>query len=47
VADRGRLDGNATTGDFVARAESKSGMQLDAFFQLWLYTPGKPAPGSW
>jgi aminopeptidase N len=39
--------GNATTADFVALAERKSRMQLDAFFQLWLYTAGKPAPGSW
>jgi hypothetical protein len=39
--------GNATTADFVALAERKSGMQLDDFFQLWLYTAGKPAPGSW
>ena len=39
--------GNATTADFVALAERKSRMQLDDFFQLWLYTAGKPAPGSW
>jgi aminopeptidase N len=39
--------GNVTTADFVALAERKSGMQLDDFFQLWLYTAGKPAPGSW
>jgi aminopeptidase N len=39
--------GNATTADLVALSERKSGMQLDDFFQLWLYTPGKPAPGSW
>jgi hypothetical protein len=24
-----------------------SGLQLDNFFQIWLYTPGKPAAGSW
>jgi aminopeptidase N len=39
--------GNATTADFIALAERKSGMQLDDFFRLWLYTAGKPAPGSW
>jgi aminopeptidase N len=38
---------NVTTADFIALAERKSGMQLDDFFQLWLYTAGKPAPGSW
>ena len=38
-------DGNVTTADFVALAERESGQQLDAFFDVWLYTPGKPA--SW
>ncbi len=37
--------GNATTADFVALAEQISGQQLDAFFNTWLYTPGKPT--SW
>jgi aminopeptidase N len=32
-----------TTADFVALAERESGRQLDALFQAWLYTPGKPA----
>ena len=38
---------NASTADFIAVAEDASGQQLDEFFQIWLYTPGKPAPGSW
>ncbi len=39
--------GNATTADFIALSERVSGEQLDQFFQIWLYEPGKPAPGSW
>jgi aminopeptidase N len=39
--------GNATTADFVEVAERASGQQLDQFFQIWIYTPGKPAAGSW
>ena len=39
--------GNATTDDFEAVAERASGQQLDQFFQIWIYTPGKPAQGSW
>ena len=31
-----------TTPQFVALAEEQSGMQLDDFFQVWLYEPGKP-----
>jgi aminopeptidase N len=38
-------NGNVTTADFVALAERESGQQLDAFFDTWLYTPGKPT--SW
>ena len=34
---------NASTADFIALAERDSGLELDAFFQAWLYTPGKPA----
>jgi aminopeptidase N len=37
--------GNASTADFVEVAESASGQQLDAFFQTWIYRPGKPT--SW
>jgi aminopeptidase N len=33
----------ATTADLVALAEKVSGRQLDALFDAWLYTAGKPA----
>jgi len=39
--------GNATTADFIALSEQVSGQDLTTFFQVWLFTPGKPAPGSW
>jgi aminopeptidase N len=35
-------DGNVTTADFVRLAEKRSGRQLDAFFDTWLYQPAKP-----
>ena len=35
-------NGNVTTEDFIALAERESGQQLDAFFDVWLYQPGKP-----
>jgi aminopeptidase N len=38
---------NASTADFISVAESVSRRHLDQFFQIWLYTPGKPAQGSW
>jgi aminopeptidase N len=34
--------GNVATADFIALAEADSGQDLDAFFQDWLYEPGKP-----
>jgi aminopeptidase N len=37
--------GNVTTADFIALSERVSGQQLDQFFEVWLYTPGKPT--SW
>jgi aminopeptidase N len=37
--------GNATTPQFVALAERDSGMELDHFFDVWLYQPDKPT--SW
>jgi aminopeptidase N len=37
--------GNATTAQFVALAERVSGQRLGSFFQVWLYTDGKPT--SW
>jgi aminopeptidase N len=33
---------NASTADFISVAESASRQQLDAFFDEWLYQPGKP-----
>ena len=37
--------GNVNTADFIAAAEQASGMDLDAFFDVWLFQPGKPT--SW
>ncbi|HXV35050.1 MAG TPA: M1 family aminopeptidase [Gaiellaceae bacterium] len=33
---------NVTTDEFIALAEKISGEQLDALFETWLFTPGKP-----
>ncbi|WP_149261099.1 M1 family metallopeptidase [Actinomadura sp. K4S16] len=35
--------GNGSTGEFEALAERISGRDLDAFFKVWLHSPGKPA----
>jgi aminopeptidase N len=35
-------DDTVTTEDFIAHAEDKSGLDLDNFFQVWLYEEGKP-----
>ena len=35
-------DGNVSTADLVALAEEVSGQDLDAFFTVWIDTPGKP-----
>lgn len=35
--------GTVTTADFVALAESMSGQDLRQFFQVWLFTPTRPA----
>jgi aminopeptidase N len=35
--------GNVSTPEFVALAEKVSGQDLGAFFDAWLYQPGKPA----
>jgi aminopeptidase N len=35
--------GNVSTPDLIALAEEVSGQQLDAFFETWISTPGKPA----
>ena len=37
--------GNGTTAEFTALAESISGLDLDSFFKVWIYSPGKPT--SW
>lgn len=37
--------GNVTTSQFIALAEKISGMNLDHFFDVWLYQPQKPT--SW
>ena len=37
--------GNVTTPEFVALAERVSGVELDHFFDVWLYRPEKPT--SW
>jgi aminopeptidase N len=34
--------GTVTTPQFITLAERDSGMDLGAFFQVWLYQPGKP-----
>ena len=34
--------GNGTTKEFTALAERISGEDLDAFFQTWIYSAGKP-----
>jgi aminopeptidase N len=34
--------GNVTTDQFIDLAERDSGRQLDDFFQVWLFEPGKP-----
>jgi len=39
--------GNVTTPQFIALSEAVSGQDLDRFFDVWLFEPGKPAPGSW
>jgi aminopeptidase N len=36
-------DGNVNTAEFIALAEQASGRQLDAFFDQWLYTVGRPS----
>jgi aminopeptidase N len=37
--------GDGTTPEFQALAEQISGVDLDAFLQTWLYTPGRPELG--
>ena len=35
--------GNVSTRQFIALSERVSGQDLDAFFEAWLYTEGRPA----
>lgn len=35
-------DKNVETAQFTALAEQVSGQDLDAFFQTWLWSPGRP-----
>ena len=37
--------GNVTIPEFVALSEQASGLELDHFFDVWLYRPEKPT--SW
>jgi aminopeptidase N len=37
-----RRHGNGSTDDFRALAETVSGKPLEALFNAWLFTPGKP-----
>jgi aminopeptidase N len=34
--------GNVTTAEFIDLAERHSGMDLEHFFDVWLYQPDKP-----
>jgi aminopeptidase N len=43
VANQGDGSGTGTTDDFIALSESVSGSSLQALFDEWLLTPGKPA----
>jgi aminopeptidase N len=38
-----KAGGNGTTAQFIALAERISGQQLDELFDIWLFTPGRPA----
>jgi len=38
-------NGTGTTDQFIQLAEATSGMQLDALFDEYLFTPEKPACG--
>jgi aminopeptidase N len=38
-----KAGGNGTTPEFIALAERISGQQLDKLFDVWLFTPGRPA----
>jgi aminopeptidase N len=38
---------NVTTAEFIATAERVTGLDLDHFFDVWLFQEGRPEPGSW
>ena len=40
---RSQAGGNVSTDEFIALAERVAGQQLDELFEVWLFTPGKPA----
>jgi aminopeptidase N len=40
---KSQAGGNGSTAEFIALAERISHQQLDALFDAWLFTPGKPA----
>jgi aminopeptidase N len=42
----GQAGGNVTTDEFIALAEQISGQDLDALFDAWLFTSGKPDIGA-
>ena len=39
---REHRNGTVTTADFIALAERESGVELSAFFDVWLYEEGRP-----
>ena len=39
---RENRNGNVTTADFIALSERSTGLDLDGFFDVWLYEEGKP-----
>ena len=41
------MNANATTGDFRRAMEEASGLDLEAFFQQWLYSGGNPKLEGW
>ena len=39
---RENRDRNVTTADFIRARRARSGQDLDAFFDVWLFEEGKP-----
>ena len=44
---RRHMNGNATTSDFRRAMEETSGLDLEVFFQQWLYSGGNPRFEGW